>query len=63
MTFCEEKASGHVPLKIYLDYLKQGGKGFVFIMFLSFLLSQVARIMADWWLGRWSTNDFDETLV
>lgn len=43
----------------YYRFFTGPGKFASVLMFLFIVLSQLARVASDWWLGEWSTNVFN----
>ncbi|XP_059156862.1 ATP-binding cassette sub-family C member 4-like isoform X7 [Physella acuta] len=54
----EERASGTVGLRVYVDYFKAGAGIFKFtVLVLINIAAQVFYIGSDWWLSRWSNQE------
>ncbi|KAH9505171.1 Multidrug resistance-associated protein 4 [Bulinus truncatus] len=54
----EERATGTVSMKIYVDYFKAGAGVIKFtILVLVNIAAQVFYVGSDWWLSRWSNQE------
>ena len=50
----EERQTGTVGLRVYVEYFKAGAGIFKFLLLVVFnIVAQVTYIMSDWWLSRW----------
>ncbi|KAI8904886.1 P-loop containing nucleoside triphosphate hydrolase protein [Gorgonomyces haynaldii] len=54
----EEKATGSVRMDVYLSYFRAAG-GILFIAFFfgTFILSNFANVVFDWWLKEWTDHN------
>ena len=53
----EERQTGTVGLRVYVEYFKAGAGIFKFLLLVIFnIIAQVTYIMSDWWLSRWCVS-------
>ncbi|KAF9086556.1 hypothetical protein BGX27_003172, partial [Mortierella sp. AM989] len=58
----EERSTGSVEGKIYLDYINASGGLFLIPLLLSLLIiTQVAKVGNDLWLSWWTSNQFNQS--
>ncbi|KAF9169153.1 hypothetical protein BGX21_010914 [Mortierella sp. AD011] len=58
----EERATGSVDGKIYLDYVRAAGGMYLIPLLLSLLIiTQVAKVGNDLWLSWWTSDDFHKS--
>nr|XP_006820924.1 PREDICTED: multidrug resistance-associated protein 4-like [Saccoglossus kowalevskii] len=53
----EERHSGSIDWKIYIDYFKAGGIWLFIFSILITIFAQVVIIMTDWWLSFWAQTE------
>lgn len=54
----EEKSTGNIGFKVYLNYFKSGGLLFALSIFLILLFSQGILMISDYWLRWWASSTF-----
>lgn len=54
----EEKAEGAVKTEYYWRYFASGGNPYlnIFLMFVAYLLGQLAQIVSQWWITFWTSD-------
>jgi hypothetical protein len=57
----EESAKGTVERSVFVYYIRQVGRGLVFLCFILYIIGSLVRVFRDWWLSRWAT--FDTSVV
>ncbi|KRX00810.1 P-loop containing nucleoside triphosphate hydrolase [Pseudocohnilembus persalinus] len=55
----EERAVGSVPWNVYFDYFGAAGKSLAITVLMALIIAQCCKIATDWWIGQWSSDNFD----
>jgi hypothetical protein len=48
----EESAKGTVERFVFVYYIRQVGRGLVFLCFILYIIGSLVRVFRDWWLSR-----------
>ena len=58
----EERETGRVKLEVYVSYATVFGACAFLMVFVWFMAGQLAQVVTDWWMGRWSSSGEDPTV-
>lgn len=58
----EERETGRVKLEVYASYATIFGGCAFLMVFVWFMAGQLAQVVTDWWMGRWSSSGEDPTV-
>ncbi|KRX04011.1 P-loop containing nucleoside triphosphate hydrolase [Pseudocohnilembus persalinus] len=59
MVKVEKKKGGGIPLKIYCQFIKEGGLCLILVGILFYIVGQFGKMATDYWLSLWTQKDYN----